>query len=58
MERVRGVISRRKGEQVSVETVLVPRLAGYLIPRDRSVDIDEPEHLRIAEGLMGLSPRA
>ena len=38
--------------------VLVPRMAGYLIPRDRSVDIDEPEHLRIAQGLMGLSPRA
>ena len=38
--------------------VLVPRLAGYPIPRDRAVDIDEPVHLRIAQGLMTLSSGA
>ena len=32
----------------------VPRLAGYRIPRERSVDIDEPEHLAVAEALYGL----
>lgn len=33
---------------------IVPRLAGYRIPRERSVDIDEPEHLKVAEALYGL----
>lgn len=28
------------------------RLVGYRLPRDRSLDIDEPEHLRIAEALL------
>jgi CMP-N-acetylneuraminic acid synthetase len=29
-----------------------PKTAGYKIPRERSVDIDEPGHLVIAEALM------
>ncbi len=33
----------------------VPRLVGYPIPRLRAVDIDEPQHLRVAEALMNLS---
>ena len=33
----------------------VPRLAGYPIPRLRAVDIDEPEHLKVVEALMGIS---
>ena len=33
------------------------RLAGYPSPRERSIDIDEPEHLRMAEALMDLSLR-
>jgi len=35
-------------------TLYVPRLVGYPIPRERSVDIDEPYHLAIAEALAGL----
>jgi len=35
----------------------VPRLVGYPIPRDRSVDIDEPEHLDVADALMSLMKR-
>ncbi len=33
------------------------KLVGYPIPRERSVDIDEPVHLKIAEALMGLRKR-
>ena len=33
----------------------LPRLRGYAIPRERSIDIDEPAHLRIAEALLGTS---
>ena len=29
-----------------------PRLVGYPIPRARAVDIDEPDHLVMAEALM------
>ena len=45
---IRADLLRQKGNYV------VPRLAGYPIPRERSVDIDEPEHLQVAEALYGL----
>ena len=32
-----------------------PNLVGYRIPRDRSIDIDEPAHLAIAEALLEMS---
>ena len=39
------------------KTLYGARLVGYPIPRDRSIDIDEPEHLRIAEALLEVSLR-
>ncbi len=35
----------------------VPRMLGYTIPRERAVDIDEPEHLQVAEALMSIPKR-
>ena len=39
-------------------TFYTARLLGYQIPRDRSLDIDEPEHLRMAEALLAYHARA
>ena len=49
---VRADILRERG------TTMVPRVVGYPIPRDRSIDIDEPEHLRVVEALLKASGRS
>jgi pseudaminic acid cytidylyltransferase len=40
------------------QTLYVGRLIGHAVPRERSLDIDEPVHLAIAEALMDVAARA
>jgi len=47
----------RVGAFLRERTLYGERLVGYPIPRERSIDIDEPYHLQMAEALMELMHR-